>query len=89
MDLVGTRRSVDIGLQPPYFNAYLALRWAWWVCTPINASEAIRSRCEKDADKALAAARHDDSRYGTTRRVNSDSFVIARTQGWPRPATFR
>jgi len=88
MDLVGNRADYDIGEQSPAFNKYMGLLWAWYVCTPVNASEAIRQRCEKDYEKALAEARHDDSKAGTTRRVNSDAFLIARTSGWPRPTNF-
>lgn len=88
-DVVGTFRNVEIGKQPAHFNKYLGLLWAWYVCTPINASEAIKDRCKKDSLLALADARHDDAKVGTLHRVHSDSFVIARTQGWPRPATFR
>lgn len=88
LDVIGVRRNPDIGAQPAHFNKYLGLLWAWYVCTPVNASEAIRQRCEKDANLALADARHEDSKVGTTPRVNSDAFLAARTSGWPRPANF-
>lgn len=88
IDVVGNRRGVEIGSQPPAFNKYMGLLWAWYVCTPVNASEAIRQRCEKDSEKALADARHEDSKVGTTERINSDAFLGARTAGWPRPSNF-
>lgn len=88
IDVVGNRRDVDIGRQPAAFNKYMGLLWAWYVCTPVNASEAIRARCVKEIEVALADARHEDSKVGTTPRVNSDAFLAARTGGWPRPANF-
>lgn len=85
--MVGTRRQVDIGRFSAFFCDYLGHFLAWKICTPIEASEAVRKRCADDMEKALAAAKQDNGRAGTLARVGSDSFMLSRLQGasaWPR-----
>lgn len=82
--LVGTRRNVDIGRFSAFFCDYLGHLWAWRVCTPISASEAVRKRCKEDADKALSDARTDNGRAGSVRAIVQDSFVAARFGGRSR-----
>jgi hypothetical protein len=89
IDLVGTRNDIDIGWQRAKFNKYLGLLLAWYICTPVDASEAIRKRCRDESAAALAEARSDDAKVGTIRRPTSDAFMNARLGGWPSPSSFR
>lgn len=79
--IIGTRRTADVGRFSAYFADYVGKLLALRICTSINASEAIRKRCEDDAAKALTEAKSDNGRAGTLRRVNSDSFMESRFQG--------
>lgn len=81
--MVGVRRGVDIGLFSATFNDYLAALWAYRICTPVNASEAIRKRCHDEMVANLATARTDNGKVGTVRRPFADSFVLARLTGGP------
>lgn len=81
LTLIGVRRSVDIGRFSAYFVEYLAKLLALRICTPINASEAIRKRCKDDSLLAFKDAVFDNGRAGKVNVPFADSFVMARTRG--------
>lgn len=76
--LIGVRRGVDIGRFSAFFNVYLAAKAAFRICTAVNASEAIRERCRKDAEIAFSKAVHNNGRAGKVRNPLPDSFMAAR-----------
>lgn len=78
---IGTQRDRDVGDQPASFNYYFGMLIAVQICTPINASEAIRTRCQKELAVALAEARNDNGKAGTIQRPFADSFVSGRVLG--------
>jgi len=79
--LIGVQRGGDIGRFSAYFCAYLGALLAYKICTPIEASEAIRKRCKDDVAEALANAKTDNGRAGVVKRVAPDSFVRSRLGG--------
>lgn len=79
--LIGIRRGVDIGRFSAYFNVYLGKCISLAICTPINASEAIRKRCLDEKEDAFAKAASDNGRAGKMRSVFPDSFMKARMGG--------
>lgn len=81
LTLIGVRRSVDIGRFSAYFVQYLAKRLALEICTPINASEAIRKRCQEEVAIAFKEATFDNGRAGQVKMPFADSFLAARTRG--------
>lgn len=82
LTLIGTQRGVDIGRFSAMFCEYLGLLLAYNICTPINASEAVRARCMKDAATALDLAKTDNGRVGKVRNPVPDTFLSARIGGW-------
>lgn len=85
--MIGVQKGVDIGKWSPMFNEYLGSLWGLSICTAVNASEAIRKRCQMEKATTLADARSDSSKVGTTPRKAPDSFVGARLSGgryWAR-----
>lgn len=82
LTLIGTRRGVDIGRFSAYFNQYLAKLLAFRICTPINASEAIRKRCQEDGASAFKDAVFDNGRAGKVKHPFADSFLKSRTAGF-------
>lgn len=79
--LIGTRRNADIGRASAFFVDYFAKLLAFRICTTLNASEAIRKRCQDDVDKAFTAAASDNGRAGKVRFPRRDSFLASRTGG--------
>jgi hypothetical protein len=79
--LIGTRRGVDIGRFSAFFCDYLGHLWGYRICTPVEASEAVRKRCHDDALEALANAKADNGRAGTIRRPAPDTFISGRFAG--------
>lgn len=79
--MIGSRRGVDVGRFSAFFVDYLGHLLGYRICTPIEASEAVRKRCKADADEALGLAKTDNGRAGTLRRVAPDGFMMGRTAG--------
>lgn len=79
--LIGVRRDVDIGRHSAFFNLYFAARLAYRAGTAINASEAIRKRCEEDVEKAFRQAVHDNGRAGIVRGVPAPTAFLASRVG--------
>lgn len=84
LTLVGTRRGVDIGRFSAYFNDYLGKCLSFRICTPINASEAIRKRCFEEKEDAFTRAKHDNGRAGVVKNPFADTFLKARMGGLGR-----
>lgn len=79
--LIGTQRGVDVGRFSAPFNDYLGALLGERVCTPVNASEAIRKRCREERMAAFTMAASDNNRVGTVKRVGSDAFLASRIGG--------
>ena len=79
--MIGTQRGVDIGRFTAPFNDYLGALLGERICTPVNASEAIRKRCREERMAAFAMAASDNNRVGTVKRIAPDSFLAERIGG--------